>query len=60
MARFNYKILIFSGKRNILQSRVCYPPLCGIVQLANFHTLRYENWSFKINFIEDVENRMSI
>ncbi|MBE3138415.1 MAG: hypothetical protein IMZ63_01210 [Actinobacteria bacterium] len=25
---------------------VLYPPLCGIVQLTNFPTLRYGNWSF--------------
>jgi metallophosphoesterase (TIGR03768 family) len=29
---------------------VLYPPLCGIVQLTNSATLRFQNWSFTKNF----------
>jgi len=31
---------------------VLYPPLRGIVQLTNFPTLRYGNWSFTINTVK--------
>ena len=31
---------------SLLKFESYYPPLRGIVQLTNFPTLRYENWSF--------------
>jgi hypothetical protein len=32
---------------------ILYPPLCGIVQLANSATLRFRNWSFNNKILKE-------
>jgi hypothetical protein len=42
---------------SLLKFESHYPPLCGIVQLTNFPTLRYGNWSFTNKFLKNSQRR---
>jgi hypothetical protein len=49
-----HDLLTITGMNHKASCGVLYPPLCGIVQLANSDTLCFRNWSFTMKTIQEL------